>query len=67
MFHFYTPRKYQKIKDFLIFSGAIEREDWPDKEYLMAVSLLIHFIPLFPFELFDVFRGNQREHGEEMG
>ena len=28
MFHFYTPWKHQKAKDFLMFSGGIEMEHW---------------------------------------
>ena len=28
MFIFYTPEKYQKTSDFLIFSGGIKREHW---------------------------------------
>ena len=28
MFHFYTPRKHQKISGFLMFSGDIEVEHW---------------------------------------
>ena len=26
--HFYTPRKRQKIRTFLLFSGVIEMEHW---------------------------------------
>ena len=28
MFHFYTPRKYQKTIGFLAFSGGIKMKQW---------------------------------------
>ena len=31
VFHFYTPRKYQKTFVFLIFSGGIKMEHWDIK------------------------------------
>ena len=30
IFPFYTPGKRQKTRDFLIFSGGIEMEHWPE-------------------------------------
>ena len=31
MFPFYTPLKNQKTKGFLVFSGGIKWEHWPQK------------------------------------
>ena len=30
MFPFYNPWKHQKTKDFLVFSGGIKWEHWPE-------------------------------------
>ena len=30
MLPFYTPRKHQKTKGFLVFSGGIKWEHWPE-------------------------------------
>ena len=27
---FYTPRKHQKTRDFLMFSGGTERDQWQE-------------------------------------
>ena len=36
MFHFYTPRKYQKTIDFLMFLGDIEVKHWPEMGHKLA-------------------------------
>ena len=47
MFHFYTPWKRQKTKDFLTFSGDIEMEHsaniglW-EKNRVLYKSLILH-------------------------
>ena len=39
MFSFYTPRKRQKIKGFLKFSGGIEMDHWIKMGYHERASL----------------------------
>ena len=36
MFPIYTPWKYQKTKSFLVFSGGINWEHWPEMDWLSA-------------------------------
>ena len=57
---FYTPRKYQKTKGFLMFSGGIERGKWHKMSYYRIISnffkkLINKFqrVPLFPTCLFE--------------
>ena len=38
MFYFYTPRKCQKTKGFLVFSGGIEMERWAKMEIANLVT-----------------------------
>ena len=47
MFHFYTPRKYQKTKGFPTFSGAIEMKHWTKMslDLYKLEDTLQYFIP----------------------
>ena len=41
MFPFYTPREHQKTKGFLLFSGVIKWEHWPEMVKDVAVGILM--------------------------
>ena len=43
MFHFYAPRKRQKITGFLMFSGCIEMEQWLKMGYAFQSSICEKF------------------------
>ena len=38
MFPFYLPRKHQKTKGFLVFSGGIIWEYWPEMGYKYCLT-----------------------------
>ena len=54
IFPFYTPWKHQKTKGYLMFSGGIKWEVWPEMGLYMKIIFISNFEHIIDY--WDVFK-----------